>query len=72
MSEPLDLEAKRQLGHDTRKPLASLISTAHVLLLGLDGELSEQARTDIERIKRNAEQALKVIDNLLEILEDQN
>lgn len=68
MSEPLDLEARRQLGHDTRKPLASLISTAHVLLLGLDGELSEQARTDIERIKRNAEQALKNIDRLLETL----
>ena len=69
MSESLDLEARRQLGHDTRKPLVSLIGTAHVLLLGLDGDLSDQARTDIERIKRNAEQALQGIDRLIEMLE---
>ena len=68
MSEPLDLEARRQLGHDTRKPLASLISTANVLLLGYDGDLPEQAHHDIERIKRNAEQALKNLDTLLEML----
>jgi len=68
MSESLDPGQIKQIGHEARKPLISLISTADLLLLGLEGELSEQVRNDIEAIRANAEQGLAGIEQLTDLL----
>ena len=68
MSESLDSKQIKQIGHEARKPLISLISTADLLLLGLEGELSEQVRKDVEAMKQNAEQGLQAIESLLKML----
>jgi len=68
MSESLDPGQIKQIGHEARKPLISLISTADLLLLGLEGELSEQVRKDVEAIRVNAEQALAGIEQLTDLL----
>jgi len=68
MSEPLDPKQIKQIGHEARKPLISLISTADLLLLGLEGELSDQVRKNVEAMKQNAEQALAGIERLTDLL----
>ena len=68
MSESLDPRQIKQIGHEARKPLISLISTADLLLLGLEGELSDQVRKDVEAIRSNAEQALAGIERLTDLL----
>jgi len=68
MSEPLDPRQIKQIGHEARKPLISLISTADLLLLGLEGELSDQVRKNVEAMKQNAEQALAGIERLTDLL----
>lgn len=68
VSKKLDSKTIKQIGHEARKPLVSLICTADLLLTGLDGELSPQAQHDIERISSNARQALSKVDGLLELL----
>ncbi len=68
MSESLDPRQIKQIGHEARKPLISLISTADLLLLGLEGELSDQVRKDVEAMKQNAEQALAGIERLTDLL----
>lgn len=68
MSESLAPGQIKQIGHEARKPLISLISTADLLLLGLEGELSEQVRKDVEAMKQNAEQGLEAIESLLKML----
>ncbi len=59
----------KQIGHEARKPLVSLINTADLLLSGLEGELPEQVRTDIEAIQKNAREALAAMDTLITHLE---
>jgi hypothetical protein len=65
----VDMAAKSKsvkgIGHEARKPLVSLINTADLLLAGLEGELSEQVRRDIEAMKRHAQDALKAVDALI-------
>ena len=68
MSESLDPRQIKQIGHEARKPLISLISTADLLLLGLEGELSDQVRKNVEAMKQNAEQALAGIERLTDLL----
>jgi len=71
MSEPLDSQQIKQIGHEARKPLISLISTADLLLLGLEGELSEQVRKDVEAMKQNAEQGLEAVESMISVLKSQ-
>ena len=68
MSERLDPKQIKQIGHEARKPLVSLINTADLLLAGLEGDLSEQVRRDVVLIKSNAELALLQIEELIEKL----
>lgn len=68
MTEPLDPQLLKQIGHEARQPLVSLISTADLLLSGLEGELTDQVRRDMEAIKRNAQRALESVDSLIEQL----
>jgi len=68
MSESLDPGQIKQIGHEARKPLISLINTADLLLLGLEGELSDQVRKDVEAMKRNAEQGLQAIESMISML----
>lgn len=53
------------IGHEARKPLVSLVSTASLLLSGIEGELSDQVRRDVEKIKHNAETALEKVDLII-------
>jgi len=71
MSEPLDAKQIKQIGHEARKPLISLINTADLLLLGLEGELSDQVRKDVEAMKQNAEQGLEAIESMISVLKSQ-
>lgn len=56
------------IGHEARKPLVSLISTANLLLSGLEGELSDQVGRDIEAMRKNAQDALIAVDKLIDEL----
>lgn len=65
LSEPTTPKAFKDLGHEARRPLVSLINTADLLLAGLEGELSQPVRSDIEAMRRNADEALAALDTLL-------
>lgn len=68
MEHPLDHDMLKQIGHEARRPLVSLINTADLLLTGLEGEVPPQVRDDVEAMKQNAQDALVTIDGLLILL----
>ena len=71
MNQRLDPETLKQLGHEARRPLVSLINTADLLLAGMEGELTEQVYNDVGVMRENAQMALTQLDNLLAFLIEQ-
>lgn len=55
------------LRHELRTPLNSIIGFADLLLSGVDGELSESQREDIEAIARSGKHLLHLVDDVLDL-----
>lgn len=55
------------MSHELRTPLNSVIGYAEILLTGLDGELEDEQRTDIEAIYDNARHLLTLINDVLDL-----
>lgn len=55
------------MSHELRTPLNSVIGYAEILLTGLDGELDDEQRTDIEAIYENAKHLLTLINDVLDL-----
>ncbi|MCQ3937257.1 MAG: hypothetical protein DPW18_09445 [Chloroflexi bacterium] len=55
------------MSHELRTPLNSVIGYAEILLNGLDGELDDEQRTDIEAIYDNAKHLLTLINDVLDL-----
>jgi signal transduction histidine kinase len=55
------------LRHELRTPLNSIIGFADLLLSGVDGELSESQREDIEAIARSGRHLLHLVDDVLDL-----
>jgi signal transduction histidine kinase len=55
------------LRHELRTPLNSIIGFADLLLSGVDGELNESQREDIEAIARSGKHLLHLVDDVLDL-----
>jgi PAS domain S-box-containing protein len=55
------------MSHELRTPMNAIIGYSHLLLDGLDGELTEQQAADIGQIARSADQLLGLIDDVLDL-----
>jgi signal transduction histidine kinase len=55
------------ISHEFRTPLTSIIGYAQCIAQGLDGEVTEEQRRDVERIIVNAQDLLKMVDDALEL-----
>jgi signal transduction histidine kinase len=54
------------MSHELRSPLNVIIGYSHVLLEGLDGELTTEQATDVERIARAAQNLFSLIADILD------
>jgi signal transduction histidine kinase len=55
------------MSHELRTPMNAIIGYSHLLLDGLDGELTEQQAADIGQIARSADQLLALINAVLDL-----
>ncbi|OIO35103.1 MAG: hypothetical protein AUJ18_00535 [Candidatus Hydrogenedentes bacterium CG1_02_42_14] len=55
------------MSHELRTPMNSIIGYSEVLLDGLDGDLSDEQRDDVDAILRSAEHLLKLINEILDL-----
>jgi signal transduction histidine kinase/CheY-like chemotaxis protein len=55
------------MSHELRTPMNAIIGYSHLLLDGLDGELTEQQAADIDQIARSADQLLSLINDVLDL-----
>jgi signal transduction histidine kinase len=55
------------MSHELRTPLNSIIGYSEVLLDGVDGELSEFVKEDVEQIHSSGKHLLQVINDILDI-----
>ncbi|MCC6792518.1 MAG: PAS domain-containing protein [Thermomicrobiales bacterium] len=55
------------MSHELRTPMNAIIGYSHLLLDGLDGELTDQQAADIGQIARSADQLLALIDDVLDL-----
>lgn len=62
----------RIVGHELRAPLAGILETADLILYGIEGDISQTIREDVQEIRDSAEQTLEVIDKILELLRVEN
>ena len=58
--------------YELRTPLNAIIGFSRVLLEGIDGELTKEAKEDVEAIHNNGKQLLSFIDNILDIVPIRN
>jgi PAS domain S-box-containing protein len=59
------VELLRAISHELRTPLNAIGGYAQMLRMGLRGDLTEQQRSDVERIERNHVQISRLTDDLL-------
>jgi signal transduction histidine kinase len=53
------------MSHDVRTPIGSISGYCDLLLMGIRGELKEEQRHDVERMKKASEYVLNLIDDIL-------
>lgn len=53
------------ISHDLRQPLNASLGFLEIALLGIRGELSEDLREDLERVRRNQQHLLALINDVL-------
>lgn len=53
------------MSHDVRTPIGSISGYCDLLLMGIRGQLNEEQRGDIERMKKASEYVLSLIDDIL-------
>lgn len=55
------------MSHELRTPLNSIIGYTQLILDGVEGEISEAQREDLERIEKNAKHLLQLINDILDL-----
>lgn len=55
------------MSHELRTPLNSIIGFSKLILEGLDGEVNDEQRRDLEIINQNGEELLSLIDDVLNL-----
>lgn len=55
------------MSHELRTPLNSVIGYAEILLTGIDGELDDEKRDDVQAIYDNAQHLLTLINDVLDL-----
>ncbi|MBN1204580.1 MAG: PAS domain-containing protein [Myxococcaceae bacterium] len=54
------------MSHELRTPLTLILGPLEMLLSSRSSEVSDHARVDLERIRRNAERLLRLVDDILD------
>ncbi len=55
------------MSHELRTPLNSIIGFTGVILMGLEGEINEELRNHLTRVKNNANHLLDLINDVLDV-----
>ncbi len=63
----LKSEFLANMSHELRTPLNSIIGFSKLIIDGLDGEINEEQADDLEIVHKNAQELLRLIDDLLNI-----
>lgn len=63
----LKSEFLANMSHELRTPLNSIIGYAEILLMGLDGDLSEETQEDVQAIYENGQHLLDLINDILDL-----
>jgi signal transduction histidine kinase len=66
-TDKLKSEFLANMSHELRTPLNSIIGYTDVLLLGVDGDLNEEMRKDMEAIQDNSNHLLRLINDVLDL-----
>jgi PAS domain S-box-containing protein len=63
----LKSEFLANMSHELRTPLNSIIGYTDVLILGVDGEVSDEVMKDLKAINENSQTLLRLIDDILDL-----
>lgn len=63
----LKSEFLSNMSHELRTPLNSILGYAEVMLMGIDGELPDMMKEDVEAIYDNGQQLLSLINDILDL-----
>jgi PAS domain S-box-containing protein len=55
------------MSHELRTPLNSILGYAEVMLMGIDGDLPDMMKEDVEAIYNNGQQLLSLINDILDL-----
>lgn len=55
------------MSHELRTPLSSITGYAEILLLGMSGEINDEAREDIQAIYNNSLQLIRLVNDILDL-----
>jgi signal transduction histidine kinase len=63
----LKSEFLANMSHELRTPLNSVIGYAEIILMGIEGEVSDSIREDVEAIFNNGQHLLRLINDVLDL-----
>ncbi|MBW8012126.1 MAG: GAF domain-containing protein [Chloroflexi bacterium] len=63
----LKSEFLANMSHELRTPLNSIVGYTDVLLMGIDGNLDDEMRIDVEAIQENSRTLLRIINDILDL-----
>ena len=63
----LKSEFLANMSHELRTPLNSIVGYTDVLLMGIDGEVNDEMRIDLEAIQENSQTLLRIINDILDL-----